>query len=282
VTDDTPVGPPVAASDKIPLGGSDADRTLTDIERFEERRREVRAAARTRRRRIVVAVLIVAGIVGVAALVMRSPLLDVDEIEWIGAGDLDTDALAASGGLSKGDPMIFLDPERIADRLEKLPVITRAAVRRRWPDAVEVRVSRRSPVAVITGAVESMAVASDGISMGPPAEESSLRQISDPSVSVVPAGRRVDPSLVDIIRFVTAIPESVAVKVTSIEVSETDEVTLHLGESVVVLVGEVGSGEKKLRSMTAMLSGAVDLEGMCQLDVRTPDDPKLRRSPHCS
>ncbi len=66
-------------------------------------------------------------------------------------------------GLRIGDPIMGFDPERIRARLESMPWIISAAVERRLPDSVRIRIVEREPIALWQRKGKLSLVGRDGV-----------------------------------------------------------------------------------------------------------------------
>jgi len=106
------------------------------------------AAGRRRRRWIVVGAL--AGAVLVGWVVLGSPLLEVTRIEVVGAIGGREPAVRRASGVHAGDALALVWPGRVSGRVEGLPWVSRARVRRSWPHTVRITVEPRVPVGRVT------------------------------------------------------------------------------------------------------------------------------------
>ncbi|MCU1354525.1 MAG: FtsQ-type protein, partial [Acidimicrobiales bacterium] len=138
-------------------------RTRAPIDpRIQARRVEVQRDRGRRRLHRLVALGVVAGLVLAAVGATRSPLLDVDHIRVSGAKRTDRAALSRAAGVRLRRPLLDVDPGAIARRVEALPWVQRAIVRRSWPGTVMIQVSERRPLAVVTEAAGPVLVDRDG------------------------------------------------------------------------------------------------------------------------
>jgi cell division protein FtsQ len=92
----------------------------------------------------VAAVLCLVGATWVAA---RSPLLDVDRIEVLGASRVTPGQVAVAAGLRLGEPMVALEAQAVRAALEAMPWVRAARVERVFPNRVRVHVEERRPTA---------------------------------------------------------------------------------------------------------------------------------------
>jgi len=76
-----------------------------------------------------------------------SPLLDIAEVQVVGAATPEhAAAIQAASGLSEGDSIVTFLPGRAADKVEGLPWVASAAVDRDLPNIVRIKVVERVPV----------------------------------------------------------------------------------------------------------------------------------------
>lgn len=75
--------------------------------------------------------------------------------------------LLAALGLGRGDPILALDLDLARARLEALPWVRTAAVERRLPGHVHVRIVEREPIALWQRSARFMLVDRDGVEIGP-------------------------------------------------------------------------------------------------------------------
>ena len=103
-----------------------------------------------RRRLRAVGVLAVIVVLGAAGLgVLESPLLSVAHLNLRGARHESAAQVRMVAGMPRGRHMISVDPEVAARRLETLPWVASATVRRHWPDSVTVAIDERVAVAQV-------------------------------------------------------------------------------------------------------------------------------------
>src|SRR5205823_6637034 len=82
----------------------------------------------------------------------RSPLLDVDHVRLTGATHTQLWKIIQTAGPLPGRPMVDVDEAAAAHRIERLPWVADARVRRRWPNTVTIQVRERAPAASVPAA----------------------------------------------------------------------------------------------------------------------------------
>jgi cell division protein FtsQ len=88
-----------------------------------------------------------AAIVVLSWAALGSSLLDVDRIEVLGSSQVSPEGAVAAAGVSPGVPIMAVDPVRGAARLEALPWVLRAEVRRLFPNRVRISLEERRAAA---------------------------------------------------------------------------------------------------------------------------------------
>jgi cell division protein FtsQ len=117
--------------------------------RMKERWLAARRAEGRRRLRILVAVASVAGIAGVSVGALESPLTAVHHLAVRGIRHETVAQVEMVTGIRPGRQMLSVDPAGAARRLERLPWVAGAVVRRHWLSTVAISVTERVAVAQV-------------------------------------------------------------------------------------------------------------------------------------
>ncbi|MDD9921736.1 MAG: FtsQ-type POTRA domain-containing protein [Boseongicola sp.] len=72
--------------------------------------------------------------------------LKVDKVTLRGRHFTSRRSVIRAVGLKRGDPILGFDVDRLHQRLVKLPWVREAAIKRRWPDTVDIRITERRPM----------------------------------------------------------------------------------------------------------------------------------------
>jgi cell division protein FtsQ len=115
--------------------------------RIRERRVAVTRAEGRRRLRILLTAVCVASAIGIAWLVVQSPLLAVDTVNVKGTSPLNQPAVRTAAGVKTGTALLFVDTGSVAKRVEALPWVASAKVSRQMPNDLTITVVERVPVA---------------------------------------------------------------------------------------------------------------------------------------
>jgi cell division protein FtsQ len=128
--------------------GDDAAAGVEGIDpRIAERRVAVTEAQLARRRRLLLLGVAVLSAVGILWLIVQSPFLSVQHVQVEGASTQTRLAVERAAAVKDGSALLFLDTAAIADRVEALPWVAHASVRRDLPNGVTIKVEERLPVA---------------------------------------------------------------------------------------------------------------------------------------
>lgn len=117
--------------------------------RMRARRAEVARGVTRRRLRRVKAVLAVVCAVVWALVALRSPLLDVDRVQVVGAERVPVAEVRRAAGEGPGTPMVEVDLGAARARVADLPWVDEVRVTRLWPGTVRVVVTERHEIATV-------------------------------------------------------------------------------------------------------------------------------------
>lgn len=115
--------------------------------RIRERRVAVTRAEGRRRLRILLTVVVVASAIGIAWLIVQSPFLAVKTINVKGASRESAADVEQAAGVKDGAALLFVNTGDVARRVEELPWVAEASVKRELPTSLTITVLERSPVA---------------------------------------------------------------------------------------------------------------------------------------
>lgn len=245
--------------------------------RIRERRVAVRRDEGRRRLRILMAGASVAGVVGVAYGVTRSPLLDVDEVRVRGAAMTPVDDLRRAGGLDGQPQLADVDPAVVAHRVERLPWVQEARVVRHWPGDVEVTLVERTAVATVPAAAGGWSLVDrfGRVLAVEPEVPAGLVQVNGPG-SPGP-GEQVADDVRATLAVLDALPPSLSERVNGVTLGDDGTLDVHAVDLPVVRFGPPTQIRPKLVAL-ATLVARTDLRGVDGIDVRVPTAPVLTRT----
>lgn len=247
--------------------------------RIEARRNDVRSRRRLR-------IWVTAGIVIVLAAaaygISQSPLLDVDEIEVIGAPRTGAGQILEAAGVEVGTPLLGLDLSGPRESIVALPWVDQVRSSRTWGGKVTFDVTERRAVAQI-----------------PVGEEWALADIQGRVLEVTPTSGDLPVVLVSPVPQPggwlrdAALPLLEASEaLIPLQGSDIGSISLVDGQVVVDLPGdgEVYWGGRddprgKAIALATMLAKVVDancLERLKRIDLRVPEFPSLTPKDACS
>lgn len=253
--------------------------------RIRKRRIEVRRDEGRRRLRLLVIAgsVVAAGVLGWAAT--RSPILDVDAVRVQGSRHTPAATVVATTGLDTGHPMVDVDEGAIARRVEELPWVDDASVRRDWPGGVVVTVTERRAVASARGTQRAwLLVDGDGRLL----DRRTHPQEGLPAIEGGPfgasPGAQIDAAGRGALAVATAIGAERVADIPVVAVVDGGQLELRLASDVpgrsggVVRFGPADRIREKLLAVFTVLD-QVDRVGLAVLDVRVPSAPVITRHP---
>lgn len=246
--------------------------------RFRERRIAVRKdAGRKRLKRLVV--LVGAAVVALAGvLVLRSPLLDVDEVTVAGASQLTPDQVRDAAGIGRGAPILLADLDAATAALEALPWVAAAEVTRDLPGRVHLEVREREAVAVVSGGDTAALVDVSGRVLEL-AEAASTPFVQVVSADPPPApGGRFGPDLVAAIELAGRLRVNPAGAVAAVHLEPT--LRLELVDGGEADLGDGSDLDAKVEAFRTM-HARVDRTCLDTIDLTVPTHPVVTRQRGC-
>lgn len=242
--------------------------------RFRARRIAVRKAAGRRRLKRLLVLVGVAATALAAVVVLRSPILDVDAVQVQGTSRVDVDEIRARAGVDPGEPLLLADLGAAATAVEALPWVAEAEVTRDLPDAVVVRVTERTPAAVVAGGGRTVLVDADG---------HVLDTVAGSGASYVPVfvgdappepGAVVADQLVVGVDLASQLRADPPDAVASVHLEPSLHLRLTGGARV-----ELGDAERLQEKVEAFrtLYARVDTRCLARVDLRVPTHPVVTR-----
>jgi cell division protein FtsQ len=242
-------------------------------ERIAERRADVRRERRLRRLRrtlLVVALLVVAL---VAAVVERSSLVALAEVRVDGLQRLDQAEVVDAAGLALGTSTLRLDLVGATHRVEELPLVATATVRRLDPLTVIIEVVEREPSVVVSLGQRSVLVDPDGVIIAA-GREPGLPVVVLLSGPLPTPGADVSasPTIANAHAAIQQLPGVIRARVVHYLAVGPDDLDLELDDGTLVHLGRAERMDEKARALGAVLE---DLDGrpVAAIDVRAPGRP---------
>ena len=248
--------------------------------RIAERRREViRQRVRRRRRQLAwgaAAIVVAFGLSEVA----KSPLFGLSAVQVRGTSMLSVDEVVAASGVRPGQPYLSVDPATVSRRLQTLPRVRRAEVRRDYPSSLLITVTERAATASIAAAGRYWLVAADGTVLEP----SATRPDGVPFVAGVPVPDALRPGarlpaggpLANAVAALGGLRPELAKLVAAVEARSVDGLEFRLRGGLRILYGLAEQQAAKDEAVV-LVSSRLRREGrqVVLIDVRNPSAPTV-------
>lgn len=271
---------------------SDRRRPAMDA-RLKARRDRVAHARRQRRRRVVGSLAILVALAGTAVAVAMSPLLDIAEVRVTGVDGDRREEVRAAARVEPGENLLAADLGAADARVEELPWVRAAVVRRVPPSTVELSVAPRTPVAVVRLADGVWLVDDEAVVVAGGGDDE-LPLIEAPNSVLPAAGQPVrDEAVVNALTVRARLPDEIRSRVTRYEAPSARGLRLELVDGTIVRVGRAERMAEKAKAIALLLEQAASEEGagldsgddagsataeapgIAEIDVRAPDRPVL-------
>lgn len=224
-------------------------------------------APRDRRRRtaLIVATLVVLAVVG-TWLVAFSPVLGVRTIEVQGNHVVSAAQVERAAAIDKGTPLIRLDTDAAARRVEALSVVASAQVRTSFPSTVVITVDERDPVGYVQAHDRTMLVDRTG---------DQYRAVANPPGGLprfdVPADADAQTTGGAVATVARALPAKLLGRIEVIHALDPSAITLVLTDGRTVEWGSATRNAAKARVLAALLK-----QPGTQIDITDPGQPFTR------
>jgi cell division protein FtsQ len=211
------------------------------------------------------------GVFTLAWAAQGSPLLDVDRVDVVGASRVAPERAVAAVGVSPGTPLMAVDPARGAARLEALPWVRSAEVRRLFPNRIRIALEERKAAAWAARPEGGFAVLDDTgrVLAETPQRPEGLPELTGLGVPPVPGQWLGEAG--SVLRTVAALPDGLRKQVTAAGVVGSG-VTLRLASVPEVRFGpprELPAKAAALASLLERLAG----RPVAFVDVQVPSAP---------
>ena len=249
--------------------------------RINERLLEIRRAEGRRRRRWVVAAAALVAVVIVAWVLLHTAWFSAEVITVEGVHPhTSTSAILGASGLDGHPSLIGLSPGATAARVESLPFIASATVRRDWPDGVTVTVTARAPAVTMAGPGSSWSVL-DGsgrtlevLGARPPGLQVLIVHTVGGGVAPAPVGKTLPATAAVGLVVCRTLPLAFSDQVVSVTVAPDATVSLALDSGITVLLGTNTDMRAKYEDVAAIIAHA-SLVGATTIDASVPQSPTV-------
>lgn len=245
--------------------------------RIAERRRAVASENRRRRGRWVLAVLAVLAVAGALFLFTRSPFLDVDRVEYRGVVRSGAEAVEQAAAIRVGEPLVDVDQRASERRIEAIPYVDTAVVRRDWNGLVTITVTERSPIATMATADGGRVTVDATGRILTPASSLDDVLVRIDGVTAGEPGTWVEGAS-GALELAGLLTPGVRSRVVAITVTPDGALTMALRPQGVVEFGPPTDLRAKVAALTIVM-GQVDQRDLGRIRVINPDTPVVTRGP---
>lgn len=247
--------------------------------RFRARRIAVRKDAGRKRLKRLLLLVLVAVVALAGVVVLRSPVLDVDEVVVVGTARLDPERVRAEAGVDIGTPILLADLGDAADRIGALPWVATVEVTRDLPGRVDITVQEREPVAVVSGGGTAVLVDVDGrVLEEVPAVAGAYVQVVTAEAPPAP-GRVLDPELHTAVGLAGRLRVNPPGAVAAVHLEPS--LRLQLVEGGVVDLGDTSALDAKVEAFRTV-HARVDRACLATIDITVPTHPVVTRAEGCA
>ena len=212
------------------------------------------------RRRALRRLALVLAVVGLAVggwLLLRSPLLQVQEVKVVGAEKLDAATLAAASGL-EGENILFADTGKAKERLSQVAMIKDLSIERQWPGKMVIKVKERQPWGYWRVKEQIYVIDDEGFVLDndQPGEGAPTIVQLDSERQWLP-GERVEVHAVDLARqLIESAPRSLGRAVVGLEYSDRSGLTVVLEGGLRATFGDDRDLDYKISALYVLLEKA--------------------------
>jgi cell division protein FtsQ len=226
--------------------------------------KQPRRGRRRRWLRWVAAFLVLALIGGVGWLLGFSSVFATRQVNVAGVRVLDAAQVRDAGSVPIGLPLARQDLDAIASRVATLAPVESVTVDRAWPDAIDIRVTERTPVLALREIGGVTLVDREGVAFDqvPSRPDGVVLAETDP--------RNLD-LLVQIGVVARALPAELRPKVASIKASTPNQLVVVLSSGLTITWGTADQSALKAQIVTALLR-----QDPRAIDVSSPHNPAIR------
>lgn len=193
-----------------------------------------------------------------------------------GRTETERDAILRALGVRRGDPILAIDLTEAKERLESLPWVSGAAVERRLPDILYIRLSERQPMAIWQHERKFTVIDREG---RPLADAAELARRGNQRIDTLPhvVGANAPMQVPKLLAALDRVP-SIRDKVTAATWVSDRRWDLKLRNNVVVKLPEGGMATALRQLAELDATGRVLERDIVAIDLRQPDRAVLQTS----
>jgi cell division protein FtsQ len=264
-----------------PPDRSDGDDPVAIDPRIHQRRVDIQRLRGRRRLRWIGGALVAAALVAVVVGLVHTPWFGAQAITVTGAHPHTPEgAIVDAAGLQHHPPLISVNPGVVARRVEALPFIATARIRRHWPDGVQIAVTERVPVVQMAGPDTAWSLL-DGHGRTLQVEPGRLPGLvvyivhtATAGIPPAPVGQSLPPSAGPGLEVCRTLPPAFVGQVVSVTVAADGSISMALDSGINVLFGTDANRIAKYTDIATILAHGT-LDATSTIDVTVPESPTV-------
>lgn len=243
-------------------------------ERILERRQRVRSEHRQRRLRRTIVLAVVVALLVVGVLVERSSLVALDEVRVVGTQRLSADEVRKAADLPLGTSTLRLRLSQAKTRVEALPLVAEATLRRLDPLTIEITVIEREPAMMVVAGSRAVLIDETGVLLVEGREPDLLTIELPAPTPLPPLGEQPAPTtaLGNAVAFHRQLSGPLRSEIVRYRASGPADLEADLVGGIRAILGEAVRVDEKARALGAVLED-LGTEPASAIDVRAPGAP---------
>jgi cell division protein FtsQ len=199
-------------------------------------------------RYVIASVLLVALVAGAVWMVFISSVLTVKKVDVQGESFLSRQLILSTADVPTGGHLAQLDLDAIRSRVSALAPVRHVDVSREWPDGVLIRVTERTPVAVVQIGGTFHAMDADGVLF----RDYPRSPVGMPRV--VSSADTGGAALAEAARVIASLPHDLAARVDHVQVQGIDQISLAMRSGATVIWGSDSQSALKAEVLVHLLA----------------------------
>ena len=211
------------------------------------------ARARSRWRTAFIAVAVVGLVVGIGWALLGSKLLVVRSIVVSGTHLVPASQVRAAAGISPRLPMIRVDTQAVARRVEGITQVKSAAVTKSWPDRIVITVKERTPALAVRvpGTSQFDLIDQSGVVVRSVRTQPAGMPVFQ--ARVAPDALRGNPGVAAAVTVLHELPASLAKSVAAVAAPSAQSVKLGLSNGITIVWGGSGEARQKAAELAILM-----------------------------
>lgn len=241
---------PVSVAENGPPGPDQAEGGRPEGERPPQ---ESLARAHSPWRTAFIAVAVVGLVVGIGWALLGSKLLVVRSIVVNGTHLVPASQVRTAAGISPKLPMIRVDTQAVARRVEGITQVKSATVTKSWPDRIVITVQERTPALAVRvqGTSEFDLIDQSGVVVRPVSTQPAGMPVFQ--ATVAPDSLRGNPGVAAAVTVLHQLPAALAKSVAAVAAPSAQSVKLGLSNGITIEWGGTGEAKQKAAELAILM-----------------------------